>query len=60
MREGSADSGARAHLTCATAGASALHATINVLSSLTSLIKTVVMTGKLLLGHEQVGCCESH
>ena len=42
--------GARAHLTFATAVASALHAAINVLSSLTTLITIVAMTGKLLLG----------
>ena len=42
--------GARAHLTFATAVASALHASINVLSSLTTLITIMAMTGKLLLG----------
>ena len=46
--------GAREHLTCATAGLSALHAATSVLSSLTTLIETVVITCKLLLGHELI------
>ena len=50
----------QAHLTCGTAGLSALHAANNVLSSLTTPIETVVITCKLLLGHELIDSCTSH
>ena len=50
----------QAHLTCATAGLSALHAAANVLSSMTTLSEIMLMTCKLLLGHELIDCCTSH